>query len=203
MFYFGLKGYYIQFTLKETFGYGALISATDPVCIISAFKDYSTDPNFFLIIFGESILNDAVSMVFYDTLMEIDENGSILKNIIHPMINFTIILLGSSFLGFLTGFLGSFVIKIISKFEKNMKKIELGFLLSIPWLTYLVLQLVGLSGILGIFFLGIAFSIYAKPYISSNSREFVHHCYEEIAAKCEIIVFVFIGIAFSADQAYT
>jgi len=194
MFYFGNLGYYIKFTLKESFSYGALISATDPVCILSAFKDFRTDPNFFLLVFGESILNDAVSMVFYDTVIELHEADLSLKTVLHPIISFLVILIGSSLIGLVVGFIFSLLIKKISENEKKMKRIEIGFLISVPWITYLVTSIFGYSGILSIFFLGISFSIYAKPFISKNSREFVHHFYEEIAAKSEVIVFIFIGM---------
>lgn len=202
MFYFGEKGYYMKFTLKEAFSYGALISATDPVCILSAFKDFPTDPNFFLLVFGESILNDAVSMVFYDTVVDLDTNEYSIQTIIHPIFSFLFILIGSSFIGVAIGFVASYLIKKISEYENKMKRIEIGFLITIPWLAYLITQIIGMSGILAIFFLGISFSVYAKPYISKHSREFVHSFYEEIAAKAEIVVFIFIGISFYADQPY-
>ena len=189
----------MKFSLKEAFSYGALISATDPVCILSAFKDFSTDPNFFLIVFGESILNDAVSMVFYDTIVELNETEFSLKTVLHPMFSFSIILIGSSLIGLIVGFLGSLLIKKISETESKMKRIEVGFLIAVPWVTYLLAGIFGFSGILSIFFLGISFSVYAKPFISKNSRIFVHHFYEEIAAKAELIVFIFIGIAFFSD----
>ncbi len=192
----------MKFTLKESMSYGALISATDPVCILSAFKDFTTDPNFFLLVFGESILNDAVSMVFYDTVVELEESHLShfsLKTLIHPIFSFLFILIGSSIIGLVVGFIASYSIKKISEFENKMKRIEIGFLITIPWLTYLVCSISNMSGILSIFFLGISLSLYAKPYISKNSRIFVHNFYEEIAAKSEIIVFIFIGIAFTSD----
>jgi len=46
--------------------FGALISATDPIAIISVFKEVGTDKNLYALIFGESMLNDAISIIFFE-----------------------------------------------------------------------------------------------------------------------------------------
>lgn len=140
-------------------------------------------------------------MVFYDTVVELHETQLSFKSVLHPLLSFLLILIGSALIGLIVGFLASLVIKKISENEnqKKMKRIEVGFLIAVPWVTYLFTGISGFSGILTIFFLGIAFSMYAKPFISKNSRTFVHHFYEEIADKAEIVVFIFIGIAFSSE----
>ena len=55
--------------LAETFTYlncllfGAFISATDPITVIAIFNDLHVDVNLYALVFGESILNDAVAIV--------------------------------------------------------------------------------------------------------------------------------------------
>ena len=44
----------------------APLSATDPVTILAIFNQYKVDPKLYSIIFGESLLNDAVSIVMYE-----------------------------------------------------------------------------------------------------------------------------------------
>ena len=56
------------FTLKESFAFGSLISATDPVSVLAIFKEMDADANLYSIVFGESIFNDAVSIVMYETV---------------------------------------------------------------------------------------------------------------------------------------
>ena len=51
------------FSFLDSLRFGALISATDPVTILAIFTDLHVDVNLYAIIFGESVLNDAVSMV--------------------------------------------------------------------------------------------------------------------------------------------
>jgi NhaP-type Na+/H+ or K+/H+ antiporter len=54
-----------ELTLVDCFEFGALISATDPVSTLAIFHDLGVDPNLFALVFGESILNDASSIVLY------------------------------------------------------------------------------------------------------------------------------------------
>ena len=45
---------------------GSTLSATNPVTILVIFQQYKVDPKLYTIIFGESLLNDAVSFVMYE-----------------------------------------------------------------------------------------------------------------------------------------
>ncbi|KAG5252375.1 sodium/hydrogen exchanger [Salix suchowensis] len=44
----------------ECLMFGALISATDPVTVLSIFQELGIDTNLYALVFGESVLNDAV-----------------------------------------------------------------------------------------------------------------------------------------------
>lgn len=55
---------------------GATLSATDPVTILAIFNTYKVDPKLYTIIFGESILNDAVAIVLFETAQRYKEQGT-------------------------------------------------------------------------------------------------------------------------------
>lgn len=55
-----LKGK-IQFL--DSLFFGALISPTDPLTILAIFNDLRVDVNLYSLVFGESVLNDAVALV--------------------------------------------------------------------------------------------------------------------------------------------
>jgi len=56
----------LELSLLECLTFGTTLSATDPVTILSIFKQHKVDPKLYTIIFGESLLNDAVSIVMYE-----------------------------------------------------------------------------------------------------------------------------------------
>ena len=50
-------------TAVESFAFGSLISAVDPVATLAIFSALDVDPILYMLVFGESILNDAVAIV--------------------------------------------------------------------------------------------------------------------------------------------
>lgn len=52
-----------SFTFLDTLYFGALISPTDPLTILAIFHDMHVDVNLYALVFGESVLNDAVALV--------------------------------------------------------------------------------------------------------------------------------------------
>lgn len=56
----------LEVTLIECLIFGSTLSATDPVTILAIFNQYKVDPKLYTVIFGESLLNDAVSIVMYE-----------------------------------------------------------------------------------------------------------------------------------------
>lgn len=51
-----------------------MISATDPVAVLAIFKEMDADVNLYSIVFGESIFNDAIGIVMYDTVKELGQD---------------------------------------------------------------------------------------------------------------------------------
>ena len=64
----------LEVTLIECLTFGSTLSATDPVTILAIFNQYKVDPKLYTIIFGESLLNDAVSIVMYEYVQFSDFN---------------------------------------------------------------------------------------------------------------------------------
>jgi NhaP-type Na+/H+ or K+/H+ antiporter len=127
--------------LRESLAYGSFISATDPVAIISAFKDYNTDANFFQIVLGESILNDAVSIVFYETCLKYGPS-SFAEKIFEAFLSFLLNIFGSTILGFSIGFLTAIFLKLISSKVKQIERIEISLMVILPWVSYLTAQVI-------------------------------------------------------------
>lgn len=52
-----------QLDIVESFAFGSLISAVDPVATLAIFHALDVDPILYMLVFGESILNDAIAIV--------------------------------------------------------------------------------------------------------------------------------------------
>ena len=53
-----------------------MISATDPVAVLAIFKEMDADENLYSIVFGESIFNDAIGIVMYETVKGMGANAN-------------------------------------------------------------------------------------------------------------------------------
>jgi solute carrier family 9 (sodium/hydrogen exchanger), member 8 len=78
---------------------GALISATDPVATLSMFSEMDVPPLLYHLVFGESVLNDAVAIVLFRTLEEFYKTSLSWATLPLIMGRFAIILLGSIAVG--------------------------------------------------------------------------------------------------------
>ena len=48
--------------------YGAILAAVDPVAVLSVFDEIGVDKSLSVLILGESLLNDGVTVVFFESL---------------------------------------------------------------------------------------------------------------------------------------
>jgi len=95
----------LNITFVEAFSVGATLSATDPVTILAIFNLYKVEPKLYTVIFGESILNDAIAIVLFETAQRYKEGSA--------ATNLTFVTLFEAIGIFLLVFLGSLVIGVI------------------------------------------------------------------------------------------
>ena len=60
----------MELKLTDALAFGALISAVDPVATLAIFSAMDVEPTLNMLVFGESILNDAVSIVLCNIMMK-------------------------------------------------------------------------------------------------------------------------------------
>ena len=93
--------------------FSVLISATDPVSVLITFEGYSCNPNLYSLIFGESILNDAITLALYRSLRSNqgeESDSDIMKD---TLFKFILLIIGSSLIAIVVGFFISFIMKKI------------------------------------------------------------------------------------------
>jgi sodium/hydrogen exchanger 8 len=73
-YWIGTTGVSYPLTLLDALTFGSLISATDPVATLAIFHTLDVDPTLYMLVFGESVLNDAVAVVMFRTLLSFYEN---------------------------------------------------------------------------------------------------------------------------------
>src|SRR3954447_17872648 len=94
----------INISFVQAISVGATLSATDPVTILAIFNTYKVDPKLYTIIFGESILNDAIAIVIFETAQKYKQGEAGNLGIISFFEGtgiFLLVFFGSMLIGFL------------------------------------------------------------------------------------------------------
>ncbi|KAM1108825.1 hypothetical protein EV1_005403 [Malus domestica] len=93
----------------ECLMFGALISATDPVTVLSIFQELGTDMNLYALVFGESVLNDAMAISLYRTMSLVRSHASSGENFFMVVVRFLETFVGSLSAGVGVGFTSALI----------------------------------------------------------------------------------------------
>ena len=123
----------------EAISVGATLSATDPVTILAIFNTYKVDPKLYTVIFGESILNDAIAIVIFDTAQKYKPDaarGSSLTvgSFFEAVGIFFLVFFGSMLIGILVGIATALLLKFT--LVRRFPKIESCLVILIAYASY-------------------------------------------------------------------
>ncbi|XP_023790384.1 sodium/hydrogen exchanger 5 isoform X1 [Cyanistes caeruleus] len=184
----------VEAGLMDFLLFGSLISAVDPVAVLAVFEEVHVNETLFIIVFGESLLNDAVTVVLYKVFNSFVELGPAhihATDYVKGVASFFLVSLG----GTAVGLLFAFLLALITRFTKRVRIIEPLFVFLLAYVAYLAAEMVSLSAILAVTFCGICCKKYVEANISQKSRTTVKYTMKTLASSSETIIFMFLGIS--------
>uniref|UniRef100_A0A8D2NYP5 Sodium/hydrogen exchanger n=1 Tax=Zosterops lateralis melanops TaxID=1220523 RepID=A0A8D2NYP5_ZOSLA len=190
----GLMDPGVEAGLMDFLLFGSLISAVDPVAVLAVFEEVHVNETLFIIVFGESLLNDAVTVVLYKVFNSFVELGPAhihATDYVKGVASFFLVSLG----GTAVGLLFAFLLSLITRFTKRVRIIEPLFVFLLAYVAYLAAEMVSLSAILAVTFCGICCKKYVEANISQKSRTTVKYTMKTLASSSETIIFMFLGIS--------
>uniref|UniRef100_A0AAQ5ZG92 Sodium/hydrogen exchanger n=1 Tax=Amphiprion ocellaris TaxID=80972 RepID=A0AAQ5ZG92_AMPOC len=181
-----------------SFAFGSLISAVDPVATIAIFNALNVDPVLNMLVFGESILNDAVSIVLTNTaegFFSRSDNSMVTgwETFIQALGYFLKMFFGSAALGTLTGLISALFLKHFDL--RKTPSLEFGMMIIFAYLPYGLAEGIKLSGIMSILFAGIVMSHYTHHNLSPVTQILMQQTLRTVAFMCETCVFAFLGLS--------
>lgn len=188
----GLFG--VEIPILHVLLFSSLISAVDPVAVLAVFEEIQVEEVLYILVFGESLLNDGVTVVLYhlfEGYSEIGEENIIALDLVSGVINFLLVALGGTLIGIIWGFLTAFV----TRWTNHVRVIEPIFVFVMAYLAYLNAEIFHFSGILAITFCGITMKNYVEQNISVKSHTTVKYTMKMLASSSETIIFMFLGVA--------
>jgi len=191
-------------TFIDNLHFGALISATDPVTVLAIFSDLNVDVNLHALVFGESVLNDAVAIVFVEALKDFEENVATCRHndstcdfnwwhLFKAILDFFGIF-GASFL---VGSLMGCVTALLTKFThiKKHPLLESTLFVLMSYSTFLLAEVFELTGIVAVLFCGICQAHYTFNNLSTQSQESTKSFFDLLNFMAENFIFSYIGVS--------
>ncbi|XP_075379373.1 sodium/hydrogen exchanger 7 isoform X2 [Mycteria americana] len=192
-----------KFYYTDCLLFGAIISATDPVTVLAIFNELHADVDLYALLFGESVLNDAVAIVLSSSIVAYQPTGENTHAFdaaafFKSVGVFLGIFSGSFMMGAVTGV----VTALISKFTKlhcfPLLETALFFLMS--WSTFLLAEACGFTGVVAVLFCGITQAHYTYNNLSVESRSRTKQLFEVLHFLAENFIFSYMGLALFTFQ---
>lgn len=213
-----LDGFKINFV--EAMSVGATLSATDPVTILAIFDTYKVEPKLYTIIFGESILNDAVAIVLFETAQKYKDGAESLGilSLFEAFGIFFGVFFGSLFIGVMVGIAASLMLKFT--YVRRYPKTESCLIILIAYLTYFFSNAIHMSGtsrssnfyydmssilkeptgIVSLLFCGICLKHYAYHNMSRRTQLSTKFVFQSTAQLSENFIFIYLGLSLFTDD---
>ena len=188
---FGKLGASAKLSLPECLAFGALISATDPVTTLAVFERLKVDPHLFYIIFGESVLNDAVAIVLFHTFEKFIGYASDSDTVLLAFADFIFIFAGSTTIGFVLGCVSSLLFKHVDLRDQPL--IQLSVFILFCYLPFVLGEMCYMSGIVAILFTGLTMKHYTYNNLSDEVKSMSNMIVKFFAALAETVVFIDLG----------
>ncbi|KOO26421.1 sodium hydrogen exchanger 8 [Chrysochromulina tobinii] len=180
-------------TPLDSYLFGALISATDPVATLSIMGAVNVDPVIYILIFGESVLNDAVAIVLVRILQSMGELGFEEPSAyLSGVGQFFGVSLGSLGVGVLVSATSALLLKRIDL--THHPSFELSLILLIGYAAYTSAEAAGCSGILALFTTGVLAGHYHLHSLSQSARDATGVTLKAAAHLAETAVFAYMGV---------
>uniref|UniRef100_A0A8C8FF73 Sodium/hydrogen exchanger n=1 Tax=Oncorhynchus tshawytscha TaxID=74940 RepID=A0A8C8FF73_ONCTS len=197
IYFLGQADVIYKMSMTDSFAFGSLISAVDPVATIAIFNALNVDPVLNMLVFGESILNDAVSIVLTNTAEGFarDDNSMVTgwETFLQALGYFLKMFFGSAALGTLTGLISAIFLKHFDL--RKTPSLEFGMMIIFAYLPYGLAEGIKLSGIMSILFSGIVMSHYTHHNLSPVTQILMQQTLRSVAFMCETCVFAFLGLS--------
>lgn len=177
-------------SLLECLVFSSLISAVDPVAVLAIFQEVGVNKVLYFLVFGESLLNDAVTVVLYNMMVAFFGSDITAREIGVGFAAFLSVSLGATAIGCFMGMITA----VATKYTHDVRVVEPLAVLGIAYLSYLTAELVHFSGIISIICCGLVQVQYAMGNISRKSYTTVKYFTKMLSAVSDTVIFIFLGI---------
>uniref|UniRef100_A0A671NCE7 Sodium/hydrogen exchanger n=1 Tax=Sinocyclocheilus anshuiensis TaxID=1608454 RepID=A0A671NCE7_9TELE len=181
-----------DFFFTDCLFFGAIVSATDPVTVLAIFNELQVDADLYALLFGESVLNDAVAVVLSSSIVGYQPEGD-------NSHTFEAMAMLKSFGIFLGVFSGSFALGVatgVVTFTKlrDFPLLETALFFLMSWSTFLLAEACGFTGVVAVLFCGMTQAHYTFNNLSPESQDRTKQLFELLNFLAENFIFSYMGL---------
>lgn len=179
--------------------FGTVISATDPVAVVSLLKELGAGKKLSTLIEGESLLNDGTAIVLF-LLFSTIITSSTGASVGGATLSFLKVALGGVLLGGVVGYLSLSWIKKVF----NDPMIEISVVVAAAYLTFFVAEsFLHVSGVLGLVTFGLVMAGSGKTRVSPEVEHFLHEFWELASFIANTLIFIMVGVVIAERVVFT
>lgn len=167
--------------------FGALISATDPVAVVSLFRGLGVPKRLAVLMEGESLLNDGTAIVLFNLMLGMALSGKF--DVWHGLMEFGRVSVGGVAVGLLLGWAIS---RLIARVDDYL--IETTLTTVLAYGAYLIAEQLHFSGVLAVVAAGMVNGNLGPQGMSPTTRIVLFNFWEYVAFLVNSLVFLLIGL---------
>ncbi len=173
--------------------FGALVSATDPVSVVSLFRRLGAPRRLQVLLEGESLFNDGTAIVMFSLTIAVVLSGQF--SLAGSTASFLTVAGGGSLIGIALGLLISL---FIGRIDEPLVETTLTVILAFG--AYLLAETFHVSGVLAVVAAGLVNGNVGPRGMSPTTRIVVHNFWETAAFLANSFVFLLVGFAIELQQ---
>lgn len=173
--------------------FGALISATDPVAVISLFQELGTPQRLTVLVEGESLLNDASAIVLFSILLGLAfAGGTEAFSLSAALLQFIEVFFGGIVVGGLIAFC---VCSLMSRMRLSAGAI-ISLSMGMAYGAFILAEhYLHLSGVMAVVSSAIIFGIIGTPGLSQEKTTALGQTWEFLVFVANTLLFILVGVS--------
>jgi CPA1 family monovalent cation:H+ antiporter len=169
---------------------GTILSATDPVSVLSMFKQFGVDKRLAVIIEGESVFNDGIAVVLYLIMYGAIAPGGSAPGLADGLARLVTVAGGGAAIGIAIGWAAY---RALQRIDDHLLEVMISVVLA--WGSYVLAEKVHASGVLAAVCAGLIMGNYGRVFSMSPTTRVTLGAFWEVAAFiANSFVFILIGL---------
>ena len=187
-------------TWPEALLLGSILSATDPVAVISLFSQLGAPKRLTVLVEGESLFNDATAIVISRIILGVIAAGAFTtETLVSGALEFGAVFFGGLVVGTVLALVAGTIIGRV----RSDAFIEITATTVLAYLSFYVAEHnFQLSGVMAVVAAGVLIGGWGKTKISPSIADYLEHFWDYVAGVANALIFLLVGLTVDAGALF-